>query len=391
MIRRNIKMIDKPLFFLTVLMSIFGLFMIFSASYVRASLVDNNTYKYLFKQGIILFISFSAFFFLINFPTSKFKKLIYLILGGTFVLLFYVLIYGEVTKGVRSWIDLPFFNLQPSEFAKTVIILYMAIYYNFNLHKIENYSKLLQPVIVAAGICFLVFLQPDLGTAIIIFLITALTFLSVPIKQSFKSNLKKIFISTIVLISVIITISLLMGNSILTNAQEKRLNFLKPCDRYTESGTGYQVCNGYIAINRGGLFGVGIGNSTQKYLYLPEAHTDFIFPIIIEELGVIVGLIIILIYMVIIYRIFLISKTSNNLSGSIICYGVAVYIFSHIFINMVGILGLLPLTGVPLPFLSYGGSFALNLIICLGLVQRVAIENKIYKKEEAIRNKIREE
>ncbi len=391
MIRRNLKMMDKPLFFLTLMMSIFGLFMIFSASYVRASLVESNTYKYLFRQGIILIVSFMVFFFSINVKTTTYKKLMNLMVFGILGLLIYVLVYGEVINGAKSWINLPFFNLQPSEFAKTVIILYMAIYYSYNINKIESYSKLLKPIIVAGIIFFLVFFQPDLGTAIIILMITAFTYFVIPIKSSFKTNLNKLLFGAIGLFVLIVTISALNGKSILNKKQQERLDFSNPCGRYTEAGTGYQVCNGYIAINRGKLFGVGIGNSTQKYLYLPEAHTDFIFPIIVEELGVLVGILILIIYLYIIYRILLIAKKSTNLANSIMCYGIAIYIFSHIFINMVGILGLLPLTGVPLPFLSYGGSFALNLIICMSIVSRVSIENNIYKKEEAIRTKIREQ
>ena len=136
------------------------------------------------------------------------------------------------------------------------------------------------------------------------------------------------------------------------------------------------MCNGYIAINNGGLTGVGIGKSTQKYLYLPEPYTDFIFDIIIEELGVLVGIVILLLYMLVLYRILAIGRQSSSNTGAIICYGVAIYIFLHIAVNLTGILGLVPLTGVPLPFMSYGGSFTICLIIALAAVQKVAIENK---------------
>lgn len=390
MIRRNIKMMDKPLFFLTFIMSLFGLFMIFSASYVRASLVDQSTYKYLIRQGLILLVSFGAFFISINFKTENYKKIVPLLIFVIFGLLLVVLVYGDVINGARSWIKLPFFNLQPSEFAKTVLILYMAIYYSSKLNKIDSYLELLKPLIVASAMIFLIFIQPDLGTSIIIFTITILTYFSIPIKSVFRKKLNKIILGLMGFAALIVIISLLNGKSILKEHQRQRLIFFSPCDRYTEKGTGYQVCNGYIAINRGGLFGVGIGNSTQKYFYLPEAHTDFIFPIIVEELGALVGVLILLIYLYIIYRILIIAKKSSDLKNSIICYGIAIYIFSHVFINMVGILGLFPLTGVPLPFLSYGGSFALNLIICMSIVCRISIENNIYKKEEAIRTKIRE-
>ena len=157
--------------------------------------------------------------------------------------------------------------------------------------------------------------------------------------------------------------------------QSHRLTFLKPCSRYKED-TGYQVCNGYIAMNNGGIFGMGIGKSTQKYLYLPEAHTDFIFPIIVEETGLIGGVAILLLYMLLLFRIIAIARGTRDLTSSIICYGTFAYLFLHMVVNLGGILALIPLTGVPLPFLSYGGSFMLNALIMVAICQRVSIETK---------------
>ena len=162
--------------------------------------------------------------------------------------------------------------------------------------------------------------------------------------------------------------------------QKSRLTFKNPCTRYTEE-TGYQVCNGFIAINNGGLFGKGLGNSTQKYLYLPEAHTDFIFPIMVEELGLLFSIAFILGYLIILYRIVKIAKQSTNLRNSIICYGIAIYILLHLIVNFCGILALIPLTGVPVPFLSYGGSFTMNLILCIFIVERICVEDKITKNK----------
>jgi cell division protein FtsW len=237
----------------------------------------------------------------------------------------------------------------------------------------------------------LVFLQKDLGTAIILLIIMFFTFFAIPIKKEYKSKIYKLMSYLSTAIALVAIIGYFSKWTILTESQTQRLTFTDPCSRYEEAGSGYQVCNGYIAINSSSFFGKGIGNSTQKYLYLPEAHTDYIFPIIVEELGLIVGIFIIILYMYLLYRILLITKASNSLLSGIIGYGITIYIFSHIFINLAGILGLIPITGVPLPFLSYGGSFTLNLLISIGLIQRIAIENNISKKEEAIRNKIREQ
>ena len=129
----------------------------------------------------------------------------------------------------------------------------------------------------------------------------------------------------------------------------------------------------------GGLTGVGIGKSTQKYSYIPEPHTDMVFAILAEEYGFIVGAAIILIYAVLIYRLLMLSSRANTIRGKYMCLGIATYIMAHIVVNLGGLFGIIPLTGVPLPFLSYGGSFTLSLIVALGIAQRVHIETKRYK------------
>ena len=180
---------------------------------------------------------------------------------------------------------------------------------------------------------------------------------------------------------------MLTKGSFLKDYQLERFNFKDPCLRYQED-SGYQLCNSFIAFKNGGVTGQGIGKSTQKYLYLPESYTDFIFPIIVEEWGLIVGIIIILVYLFVLFRIYRIARRAVNLEGSLLAYGVCVYIFLHVAINLVGVMGIGPLTGVPLPFLSYGGSYVFNLMIALAIVQRVAIESsnmKIKKRKRKLK------
>ena len=155
-----------------------------------------------------------------------------------------------------------------------------------------------------------------------------------------------------------------------------RFDFSNPCSEEKFYTTGTQLCNGYIAFNNGGLTGLGLGNSTQKYLYLPEAYTDFIFAITVEELGLISGIVILMLMFIVLWRIFIISKRASTESGKLMCYGIFWYILLHIIVNLGGIMGLIPLTGVPLPFLSYGGSFLICLVTSITIVERVAIESK---------------
>lgn len=385
-----LRKIDKPLFFTTVIMFIFGLIMIFSSSYVKAITSLDNAYYYLIRQLVILLVCLFVLLFLINIPTIKYKKNYKFILYLSIGLLVSLYFVGITVNGAKSWLPLPFFNFQPSELSKIAIIIYMAYYYDKFKNNKDNHIVTLKPFIFVVIIFLLIASQPDLGSALINIIIAFLIFLAVPLLPNVKKKVFKYGIYTLIFVLVGIIILLLSGKSGLYEYQLQRFNFLNPCQRYTEVGTGYQVCNGYIAINNGGLFGVGIGNSTQKYLYLPESYTDFIFPVIVEELGLIVGIIILLVYAYIIYRILYIAKKTYTLAHGLICYGVAAYIFVHVFINLVGVLGLLPLTGVPLPFLSYGGSYALCLTISLTIVQRINAETLLMKQEERLKNKIRE-
>ncbi len=374
--KKVLSKIDLPLLALMIVYSILGLIMILSASSVSAVLRYNvSTYYFFLRQ--LLFVGFS---FCAGFIILKLKKMYYSFFAPLYMLLIIaslvgLFFYGIVTNNAQSWYRIGFFNFQPVEFAKSAIIIYMAVFYHKTIkRKNANLYYNLIPISLAGIIFILVARQPDLGGALIIGGITFFIFLSLPFaKQNALKLIKVLGVGVILAVGIV----LYSGSSLLSEGQISRLLVFKnPCSRYIEK-TGYQVCNGYIAIHNGGLFGVGLGNSTQKYLYLPEAHTDFIFPIVVEELGAIVGIVILMGYILMLYRILKIGKEARgNVRNMILCYGTFIYIFLHIIVNLMGALALIPLTGVPLPFLSYGGSYTINLILMLFLVQRVAIENK---------------
>lgn len=382
--RKLFSKMDIPLFIMVVLYVALGLVMIYSASNITAVVrYGYQPYHFFIRQAIFVLVSFFiGFLIVLRFPTRNYGALAWplvFLLIGSLALLF---VKGKIAGGAISWFDLKYFKVQPSEFAKSILVIFMAIYYN-KLHykKVKNIYAYFVPLGFAAIIIGLVFMQPDLGSAAIIAGIVFLTFISIPVVQNNIMEFIKIIAIGCILAMVAFLYS---GNDFLSSIQKGRLNFRNPCSRYTET-TGYQVCNGFIAINNGGLFGVGLGNSTQKYLYLPESHTDFIFPIIVEELGLVTGIIIILGYAYILSRILKIAKTSENLRCSILAYGTFWYFTLHILVNLLGVLALIPLTGVPLPFLSYGGSFTVNAIIMIFVVERVNIENKINKTKREIK------
>ena len=382
--KNNFQKIDFLLLATSLILIIAGVIFVYSASSVVTVLSQRvESYFYLKRQLIIVAVSFLISFFIIfRLKLYKSKKLIYLYTFVIMISLIGLRFYGNTVNGSKSWFDIGPFNFQPSEFAKTALILFMAVYYErlINRKEAKIYYYLI-PFVVAGIMAFFILLQPDLGGLIIIVLICLLTFASVPINKYIKRRLSLIIWGCVIFGGIL---AIFIAPKILPEYQLKRFNFWAPCTRYIED-TGYQVCNGFIAIKNGGLTGLGFGNSTQKYLYLPESHTDFIFAIICEEIGLIGGVIIILLYAFMLYSILRIAKKAATVSDSIIAYGTFVYLLVHILINLLGILALMPLTGVPLPLLSYGGSFNLNVMVLLFICQRISIDSKNAKIKEKIK------
>lgn len=378
--KKMLSKMDKPLLFFTILYSVFGLIMILSASSVSAVLRYHvSTYYFFIRQLLFIIVSFAIGIVILKLPTSKYKYFTPFLVLGILAALAGLFIYGRISNGAQSWYKIGFFNLQPTEFAKSIIIIYMAVFYDRILKKKNtNVYNYLIPIAVAIVMFLLICMQPDFGGAVILAGITFLIFIILPIEKNNFTRLLK-FLGIALIIGGIVFIN--SGNDFFNETQMARFKFKEPCKRYKED-TGYQVCNGFIAMHNGGLFGVGLGNSTQKYLYLPEAHTDFIFAIIVEELGLIFGILVILGYLYILYRILRVAKKSYTLRGSILAYGTFALIFMHLLINFLGSLAVIPLTGVPLPLLSYGGSFTINIIMMLFVVQRVSIENNIAREKQ---------
>lgn len=377
--------LNFTLLLLMIIYSAFGLLMIFSASNVAAVLrYDVSTNHFFIRQFIWLLLAYAVGIVIVHIPTKYYRFVSKIAMFAILFLLLFLFVAGKIAGGAQSWYELGFLNFQPTEFAKIVLIVYLSVYY----HRIASKKKIsfwnmLSPLLLAGVIFVLIALQPDFGGAFIIFLITIMIFCSLPIAKRHKRTIYKLSFSFFAVFALSL---LFLGKSVLQSYQVSRiLNFTEPCQRYSDD-TGYQVCNGYIAIHNGGLTGVGLGNSTQKYLYLPEAHTDFIFPIICEELGLVVGILVVVGYFVMLFVILNIAKETDTLRNSILAYGIFVYLLAHILINLLGILGLIPLTGVPLPFLSYGGSYNLCVVVALFVVQRIHVENKESKIRKTIEN-----
>lgn len=376
---------DKTLLFLSIAFFLFGLVMILSASSMESYMrYGYGPYHYFYRQAIFLGVGAFLFFIIIHIPTKVYKGLSYFLIVVSILGLLALTVYGKVANNAQSWFKVGSISIQPSEFAKIVMIMFLASYYDYNKEKLDSIKTLLIPLIPVLIIFATVAAQPDLGTAMIIALISFFMFFSLPMP---KKNMRKLRFVVLVLAVLGIGIFSLFGNKILKPYQKERFNFKEPCERYQQE-SGYQLCNSFIAFKNGGITGQGIGKSTQKYLYLPESYTDFIFPIIVEEWGAWLGALLIVLYLIIIYRLYSIARKSTNLYNSLLSYGICIYVLMHVTINLVGIMGLAPLTGVPLPFLSYGGSYAMSLMCALAVAERVSIEsyNKKQKKEKKLKN-----
>lgn len=379
--KQLINDMDKPLLIMVIMFFVVGLFNIVTASSREAISHDAPLYHFFFKQLQMIGIGLVLGLFIVNIPTKNYSKLSFFALVIIIGMIGYTLIDGSNShRGVLNWINLPVIgSVQPSEFAKPVMIVCLALLFERFIREIrdrknDNYDII--GIIVAVG-CItpaLVFLQKDFGNMMILGLIFFVMFLASPMIR--EKKIKTIGFLMVTLLMASFVMYSLKGY-VLSDDQLRRFQFFDPCSDY--ENTGYQTCNGFIAINDGGLTGLGIGKSKQKYSYIPEPHTDSVFAIIVEELGLIRVAPMFLAYIFILYRIMILSSKAVSIRGKYICLGVGTYLFLHVFINLGGLFGLIPLTGVPLPFLSYGGSFTISLIAALAIVQRVHIEYRNQK------------
>ena len=380
--KRTYSKMDKILLVLMFIFIIFGLIMIMSASSMESYMrYGTSPYMYVIRQGIFILVGIILFLIITRIPTKFYQRTSIIIIALAILSLAGLVAYGYYANNAASWFKIGPISIQPSEFAKIAIIIFLAIYYDNHKDYLDTKWVMIKPFFLILPMIFLVAMQPDLGTAAIMTILSGLMFLAAPMKKVIRRKFNLLFVALIILVVFAFFVT---DGKFLKSYQLKRLvSFTDPCERYQEE-SGYQLCNSFIAFKNGGVNGQGIGQSTQKYLYLPESYTDFIFPIIVEEWGMIVGILIILFYFIIISRLYLISVRATNLKNSLLAYGICIYFFLHVAVNLVGVMGLGPLTGVPLPFLSYGGSYIISLMIALALAQRVAIEtnNEIIKKEK---------
>lgn len=375
--KRLLRDMDKPLLVVTVLLIIIGTLSIVSASANESISRYGNTsvYYYFYRHAFMIAVGLVGTFIIHRLPTRYYRiiaPILWLIVSGLLIGLF---IYGSVHRGALNWIPIMGIKVQPSEFSKPVIILMLALLFEKMSRKTnsENFIPWVYTIswiIIGVIIPVVIFFQDDLGTASIIMLISGFMYMAGPLpKHERNKHLLVLLVGAVLAVSAY---GIGKGKIFSTEQTERLTQFYNPCSHYDDSG--YQICNCFIAINDGGITGLGIGKSKQKYSYIPEAYTDSIFAIIVEEEGLIMGLFILALFATLVCRIINISRKASTIRGRYIAFGVAIYFMAHMVFNLGGLLGILPLTGVPLPLISYGGSFTISFLASIALVQRVNIE-----------------
>ncbi|RIM64387.1 FtsW/RodA/SpoVE family cell cycle protein [Staphylococcus xylosus] len=385
--KKRLKHLDIGIIISFIILSVIGVVMVYSASMVPASKgsLTNGTpieANYFMKRQFIFFILsvciilFISMYFNIkmlrNANTQKF------LIVGTFALLILTLLIGKDVNGSRNWINLGLFSLQSSEFLKLVAIFYLSYILDKKLTNNRDYKlKNIVPSLGVLGVGLaLVLMQGDLGGT----LLTVAIIVAILMYSDIKNKIK-IQILTITSIPVLLYIFYTLVFDSKNLYRMKRIKVVLDPFKY-ENGDGYQLTNALVSISNGGVFGRGLGNGILKLGYLPEPHTDFIFTVISEELGLIGVLLILLMYGFIILKGFIYANKTRNHFYKLICVGVVSYLFMQVFVNIGGVSGLIPLTGVTLPLLSYGGSSMLSISIALGIllavIREIKKESKVY-------------
>lgn len=356
--KKALKKFDFVLFITVILLCAFGLLMI------RSATLSLDTIKHVKSQSIATGIGIIAILVLVLLDYQFLGKLyipIYIVCN---LLLIAVLIFGfgEDQWGARSWLEIGPVIFQPSEFVKVGLVISLAKYIDNNKEKINEPFTLIKVLAFAFLPVLLILKQPDAGTAMVfVFFIAIMLFIA-------EINWKYIGYA---LLAGLLSLPVLWFQ--LDIYQKNRFfNFLDP--ERDISNTGYQAMQGKIAIGSGKVFGRGLfqGVYTQ-YNYIPEKQTDFIFAVIGEELGFIGGVALIVLYFITIIRLVKIAKNSNDLFGSLMVIGFTSILVFHIWQNIGMTIGLMPITGIPLPFLSHGGTFQLINLICIGIALSVGI------------------
>ena len=358
----KLKKFDKVLFLTTIILVLFGLVMIYSSSSIWANYKFGDSFHYVKQQGLFILVGIPLMIAVSKIDYTVYYKKTNIILGICLLLLVLVLIpgIGSVRNGSRSWFGIGSFGVQPSEFTKLALIMFSAKYLANNNKKLKNIVSGVIPLLLVLFFIFgLIMLQPDFGTGMIIVVsILAMMFIAgVSIK----------FFLCLGGVGVFGIITLI---AVAPYRMDRITSFIDPWK--DPLGTGFQIIQSLYAIGPGGLLGQGFLNSRQKQFYLPEPQTDFIFSIISEEFGFLGVIIVASLFLLLLYRGIKISLNAKDEFSKYLAFGMIFQILIQAVMNLMVVIGLIPVTGVTLPFLSYGGSSLLITLLSIGILLNIS-------------------
>ncbi len=356
-------LLDVPFLILTVLLVMIGVIMVFSASYARAYAAEGNSTYYFARQGVFALVGIGIMLFVSRMNYQMWRAISMIVLAVSIFFLVLVPIIGTEDHGAKRWIYLGFFSFQPSEVAKLAVVMSFASLMSIYREKMQTFRYGIVPfAAILLVICGLIALERHFsGILIILALGATMMFLG-------GVELKWFVIGGVIVAAFAAVYLGTMGY-----ANARIVAWKNP--ESDPTGTGYQILQSLYAIGSGGLMGLGLGRSRQKYLYLPEEHNDYIFPIVCEELGLVGAVAVILLFMLLIVRGYWIAMHARDRFGALLAAGLTTHFALQTFLNIGVVTNFLPATGISLPFFSYGGTALLMQLFEAGLILAVSRQN----------------
>ncbi|WP_137665794.1 FtsW/RodA/SpoVE family cell cycle protein [Enterococcus hulanensis] len=362
-----------------LILTVIGLIFVYSSTSYLLITNDANPTSLVMNQGIFWVLSLIGISLMYKMKTDvlKSQQLIIFVTYVIFILLIIVLFFGTERNGAKGWIDIAGFTMQPAEYLKIMVVWYLSYILSKRQETIQDnfVTDMKRPLLLVFAMIFLVAIQPDMGNAAIITLLALILLLASGVNWVYSLIIGGTGILGSALVIEVLT---RFGSAIFPGKLQyifSRFESFKNPFKY-ELDQGHQMVNGYYAMFNGGWFGRGLGNSIEKKGFLSEAHTDFIFSIVIEEVGLIGALVILAILIFMIARIYLVGIRSKKPFNSLICIGIGSLLLLQVFINLGGILGIIPLTGITFPFLSQGGNSLLVLSVGVAFALNISADEK---------------
>lgn len=365
---------DRPLVWLALGLMLIGLVMVTSASFPISSRLTDQPFHFMFRHGIFLILALGTSAIILQIPVERWMRYSSVFLALAFVLLIVVLVAGKSVNGASRWIPLGLFNLQPAEVAKLALFIFMSSYLVRKQDEVRAtfFGGFMKPIMVFAALAVLLLLQPDLGT-VIVMLVTLFGML-------FIAGAKLSQFLALVVAGVLVVVGLIAAEPYRIR---RVTSFLDPWE--DPFGSGYQLTQSLMAFGRGEWWGQGLGNSIQKLEYLPEAHTDFVFAVMGEELGFIgVSLVLVLIFSLVLKAMLIGRKAfeHDQQFGGYLAFGIGIWFAFQTLVNVGAASGIVPTKGLTLPLISYGGSSLIVMSVAVSILLRIDHECRFQDRKK---------